>query len=57
MPVPRALAKASLAANVDRNIKQAHLSLSDEKFNAVAFVVLELGEKNEAEKDEYGTTF
>ena len=42
---------------VDRNIKQAHLSLSDEKFNAVAFVVLELGKKNEAEKDEYGTTF
>jgi holo-[acyl-carrier protein] synthase len=42
---------------VDRNIKQAHLSLSDEKFNAVAFVVLELGEKNEAEKDESGTTF
>lgn len=42
---------------VDRNIKQAYLSLSDEKFNAVAFVVLELGEKNEAEKGEYGTTF
>jgi holo-[acyl-carrier protein] synthase len=42
---------------VDRNIKQAHLSLSDEKFNAVAFVVLELGEKNEDEKGEYGTTF
>ncbi|CAC9500947.1 Holo-[acyl-carrier protein] synthase (EC [uncultured Gammaproteobacteria bacterium] len=42
---------------VDRNIKQAHLSLSDEKFNAVAFVVLELGKKNEAEKGEYGTTF
>jgi hypothetical protein len=32
-------------------------SLSDEKFNAVAFVVLELGEKNEDEKGEYGTTF
>lgn len=26
---------------VDRNIKQAHLSLSDEKHNAVAFVILE----------------
>lgn len=42
---------------VDRNIKQAHLSLSDEKFNAVAFVVLELGEKGKDEKKEYGTTF
>ncbi|CAB5498091.1 Holo-[acyl-carrier protein] synthase [Bathymodiolus thermophilus thioautotrophic gill symbiont] len=28
---------------VGKNIKQAHLSLSDEKFNAVAFVVLECG--------------
>ena len=28
---------------VDKNIKQAHLSLSDEKHNALAFVVLELG--------------
>lgn len=27
---------------VNKNIKQAHLSLSDEKVNAVAFVVLEL---------------
>ena len=26
---------------MDRNIKQAHLSLSDEKHNAVAFVILE----------------
>lgn len=26
---------------LDKNIKHAHLSLSDEKFNAVAFVVLE----------------
>ncbi|WXU00842.1 MAG: Holo-[acyl-carrier-protein] synthase [Catillopecten margaritatus gill symbiont] len=26
---------------VDKGIKQAHLSLSDEKFNAVAFVILE----------------
>ncbi len=26
---------------VNKNIKQAHLSLSDEQFNAVAFVVLE----------------
>ncbi len=26
---------------VNRNIKQAHLSLSDEKHNAVAFVILE----------------
>ncbi|CAC9563385.1 Holo-[acyl-carrier-protein] synthase (EC 2.7.8.7) [uncultured Gammaproteobacteria bacterium] len=42
---------------VGKNIKQAHLSLSDEKFNAVAFVVLELGEKDAEEKGEYGTTF
>ncbi|SMN10555.1 Holo-[acyl-carrier protein] synthase [uncultured Candidatus Thioglobus sp.] len=42
---------------LDKNIKKAHLSLSDEKFNAVAFVVLELGEKSEDEKDDYGTTF
>jgi holo-[acyl-carrier protein] synthase len=27
---------------VDKNIKKAHLSLSDEKKNAIAFVVLEL---------------
>lgn len=27
---------------LDKNIKQAHLSISDEKTNAVAFVVLEL---------------
>ncbi|ABL02360.1 holo-acyl-carrier-protein synthase [Candidatus Ruthia magnifica str. Cm (Calyptogena magnifica)] len=26
---------------VNKNIKQAHLSLSDEKFNTVAFVILE----------------
>ncbi len=26
---------------MNKNVKQAHLSLSDEKFNAVAFVVLE----------------
>ncbi|WP_190600041.1 holo-ACP synthase [Candidatus Vesicomyidisocius sp. SY067_SCS001] len=26
---------------VDKNIKKAHLSLSDEKFNAMAFVILE----------------
>ncbi len=42
---------------VDRNIKQAHLSLSDEKVNAVAFVVLELGEKDTDEKGQYNTTF
>jgi len=29
---------------VDKKIKQAHLSLSDEKYNAVAFVVLETQE-------------
>ncbi|BAF61680.1 holo-ACP synthase [Candidatus Vesicomyidisocius calyptogenae] len=27
---------------VDKNIKKAHLSLSDEKFNAMAFVILEI---------------
>ncbi len=31
---------------VDKNIKQAHLSLSNEKTNAVAFVVLELASSN-----------
>jgi holo-[acyl-carrier protein] synthase len=30
---------------MEKNIKKAHLSLSDEKNNAVAFVVLELGEE------------
>ncbi|MFP6775510.1 MAG: holo-ACP synthase [PS1 clade bacterium] len=29
---------------LEKNIKQAHLSLSDEKHNAVAFVVLEMGD-------------
>ena len=42
---------------VSQNIKQAHLSLSDEKLNAVAFVVLELGEENEEQSKDYGTTF
>lgn len=32
---------------LEKNIKQAHLSLSDEKNNAVAFVVLELGDKDQ----------
>jgi holo-[acyl-carrier protein] synthase len=40
---------------LERNIKKAHLSLSDEKVNAVAFVILELGETQEGK--EYGTTF
>jgi holo-[acyl-carrier protein] synthase len=31
---------------LEKNIKQAHLSLSDEKYNAVAFVVLEMGDKD-----------
>ncbi|SMN15616.1 Holo-[acyl-carrier protein] synthase [uncultured Candidatus Thioglobus sp.] len=42
---------------VSKNIKHAHLSLSDEKFNAIAFVVLELGVEQESESGEYGTTF
>ncbi|HIB28805.1 MAG TPA: holo-ACP synthase [Candidatus Thioglobus sp.] len=42
---------------VGKNIKHAHLSLSDEKFNAVAFVVLELGAEQESESGEYNTTF
>jgi holo-[acyl-carrier protein] synthase len=42
---------------VDKNIKKAHLSLSDEKTNAVAFVVLELGEKTNERTGEYNTTF
>jgi holo-[acyl-carrier protein] synthase len=42
---------------LSKNIKQAHLSLSDEKLNAVAFVVLELGEEKEGQPKDYGTTF
>jgi holo-[acyl-carrier protein] synthase len=42
---------------VGKNIKHAHLSLSDEKFNAVAFVVLELGVPEALEKGEYNTMF
>jgi len=42
---------------VNKNIKHAHLSLSDEKFNAVAFVVLELGTDQQEDSAEYGTTF
>ncbi len=42
---------------LNHNIKQAHLSLSDEKFNAVAFVVLELGSEKESEAHDYNTTF
>ncbi|NYT26539.1 holo-ACP synthase [Candidatus Thiodubiliella endoseptemdiera] len=42
---------------LEKGIKHAHLSLSDEKVNAVAFVVLELGEKDEDGKKEYGATF
>jgi holo-[acyl-carrier protein] synthase len=40
-----------------KNIKHAHLSLSDEKFNAVAFVVLELGIDKKPKSSEYNTTF
>lgn len=42
-----------------KNIKQAHLSLSDEKFNAVAFVVLELGTQDDepSTAKDYGTRF
>jgi holo-[acyl-carrier protein] synthase len=40
-----------------KNIKHAHLSLSDEKFNAVAFVVLELGVEENAVSSDYNTTF
>jgi holo-[acyl-carrier protein] synthase len=42
---------------VGKNIKHAHLSLSDEKFNAVAFVVLELGIEKKPKSGEYNTTF
>ncbi len=42
---------------VGKNIKHAHLSLSDEKFNAVAFVVLELGEDDQERSGEYNTVF
>ncbi|WP_428087187.1 holo-ACP synthase [Candidatus Thioglobus sp.] len=42
---------------VGKNIKHAHLSLSDEKFNAVAFVVLELGEQDAPKTAEHNTTF
>jgi holo-[acyl-carrier protein] synthase len=42
---------------VGKNIKHAHLSLSDEKFNAVAFVVLELGIEKKPKLGEYNTTF
>lgn len=44
---------------VNKNIKHAHLSLSDEKYNAVAFVVLESGvkEQKDSAKSEYNTTF
>ncbi len=40
-----------------KNIKHAHLSLSDEKYNAVAFVVLELGVEDQNDSGEYNTTF
>ncbi len=44
---------------VNKNIKHAHLSLSDEKYNAVAFVVLESGikEQKDSAESEYNTTF
>ena len=42
---------------VNKNIKHAHLSLSDEKFNAVAFVVLELGTDQQEDSAEHNTTF
>jgi holo-[acyl-carrier protein] synthase len=44
---------------LNKNIKHAHLSLSDEKYNAVAFVVLELGVEgqNDLTESEYNTTF
>ncbi|SFV81663.1 Holo-[acyl-carrier protein] synthase [hydrothermal vent metagenome] len=44
---------------LNKNIKHAHLSLSDEKYNAVAFVVLELGVENQNNltESEYNTTF
>lgn len=42
---------------LERGIKKAHLSLSDEQQNAVAFVVLELGDESLEKKDDYGTTF
>jgi holo-[acyl-carrier protein] synthase len=44
---------------LNKNIKHAHLSLSDEKYNAVAFVVLELGVEgqNDSTESEYNTTF
>ena len=42
---------------MNKNIKHAHLSLSDEKFNAVAFVVLELGADQHEDSAEYNTTF
>ncbi len=42
---------------VAKNIKHAHLSLSDEKYNAVAFVVLESSVDNQNEITEYNTTF
>jgi len=44
---------------VNKNIKHAHLSLSDEKYNAVAFVVLESGvkEQKDSVESQYNTTF
>ncbi|MBT4122605.1 MAG: holo-ACP synthase [Candidatus Ruthia sp.] len=42
---------------LSKNIKHAHLSLSDEKYNAVAFVVLESVVEDQGQTGEYNTTF
>jgi holo-[acyl-carrier protein] synthase len=42
---------------LSKNIKHAHLSLSDEKYNAVAFVVLESVVEDQNQTTEYNTTF
>jgi holo-[acyl-carrier protein] synthase len=42
---------------LSKNIKHAHLSLSDEKYNAVAFVVLESVVEDQNKTTEYNTTF